>query len=316
VVLGVVPSLSGGLVARLAAARFRVPYGLVFQDLIGPAAVQSGMGDARAARAVRAAEGWAARGAAAVGVIAEGFRGYLESLGVRPQRIVRVRNWTHVQQASAGPAETRERLGLPWEATICLHAGNMGYKQGLANLVECARLAAGRHPELSFVLMGDGNQREPLERLAARYHLANLRFLPVQPAEVFPDVLAAADVLLVNQRATVTDMSLPGKLTSYFVSGRPVVAAVSPDSETAVELRASGAGVLVPPDDPVRLLRALLALADDPSERKRLGANGLAYAEANLGPGPALAGLEALVGQVAAARVAAGRVAGRQPDRA
>ena len=62
--------------------------------------------------------------------------------------------------------------------------------------------------------------------------------------------MQASDVLLVNQRASVTNMSLPSKLTSYFASGRPVIAAVSADSETAWEIEASGAGLVVPPADP------------------------------------------------------------------
>ena len=131
-VLGVVPSLSGGLVARLAAARFRVPYGLIFQDLVGQASEQSGVaGGGRVTGIVRAAEGWAARGASAVGVIAEGFRPYLESLGVDAARIRRVRNWTHVGEAAIDRATMRAELGWPDGAVVCLHAGNMCFKQGL-----------------------------------------------------------------------------------------------------------------------------------------------------------------------------------------
>ena len=92
-VVGIIPSLGGGLLARLAGARFAAPYGLVFQDLMGPAAAQSGVaGGGRAARAIRAAEAFAVRQAEAVGVIAEGFRPYLRALGVAPERIRRVRN--------------------------------------------------------------------------------------------------------------------------------------------------------------------------------------------------------------------------------
>ncbi len=272
-IVGIVPSLGGGLLARLAATRFAAPYGLVFQDLMGPAAAQSGVaGGGGAARTIRAAEAFAARGAEAVGVIADGFRPYLETLGVHPDRIRRVRNWTHVPEPAVEPATTRARLGLDPGATVCLHAGNMGYKQGLANVVECARLAAS-DPGLLFVLMGDGSQRAQLEDLAARHRLGNLRFLPIQPAELFPSVLAAADLLLVNQRATVTDMSLPGKLTSYFLAGRPVLAAVSPASETAREVAASGAGLVTRPDDPAALLAAVRTLAVDPVRRRRLGSS-------------------------------------------
>ena len=42
-ILGVVPTLSGGVLARLTGERLRAPYGLLFQDLMGQAARQSGM---------------------------------------------------------------------------------------------------------------------------------------------------------------------------------------------------------------------------------------------------------------------------------
>jgi colanic acid biosynthesis glycosyl transferase WcaI len=300
VVVGVVPALSGGVLARIAARRFDRPYGLVFQDLTGPAAGQSGIaGGGHAARPISAAEGWAARGAAAIGVIAEGFRPYLQSLGVDPARIRRVRNWMHVEPPRVDRAATRRRLDLPEDAVVCLHAGNMGYKQGLGNVVECARLAVRADPRLLFVLMGDGNQRPLLVDLAQRYRLPNLRFLPIQPAALFSSVLAAADMLLVNQRASVTNMSLPGKLTSYFASGRPVVAAVAPDSETAREIRDTGAGILVAPDQPGRLLEALSDLAGDRPRQERFGAAGRRYACTALSAEHALAELEALVGAAA-----------------
>jgi glycosyltransferase involved in cell wall biosynthesis len=301
-VLGVVPSLSGGIVARLAAARFRVPYGLIFQDLVGQAAEQSGVaGGGRVTGVVRAAEGWAARGASAVGVIAEGFRPYLESLGVDAARIRRVRNWTHVGQAAIDRAAMRAQLGWADDAVVCLHAGNMGYKQGLENVVECARLAAQAQNPMLFVLMGDGNQREALARLAARYGLTNLRFLPLQASETFPSVLAAADVLLINQRASVNDMSLPSKLTSYFASGRPIVAAAAAHSETAREISWSSGGLVVPPDDAPALLDTLLRVANDAGLRAHLAQSAKAWAADKLSESAALHGYEQLLASVLAA---------------
>ena len=301
VVLGVVPALGGGVLAGLAARRFSRPYGLVFQDLTAPAAAQSGIaGGGRAVRPVSLAEGWTARGAAAVGVVAEGFRPYLESLGVDPGRIHRVRNWMHVEEPKLDRVTIRQRLDLPQDAVVCLHAGNMGYKQGLDNVVECARLAAGADPRLLFVLMGDGNQRPLLVKLAQRYRLQNLRFLPIQPAELFSSVLAAADVLLVNQRASVVNMSLPGKLTSYFASGRPVVAAVASESETAREMLDTETGVVVPADQPGLLLDAVRELLADPARQDRFGAAGRRYAHTTLSAEQALVELEALVEAAAA----------------
>jgi glycosyltransferase involved in cell wall biosynthesis len=301
-IIGVVPSLSGGVLARLASRRFGAPYGLLFQDLMGRAAAESGVEGARGvAGAVRAAEAWSARGASAVAVIAAGFRPYVESLGVAPQAVFRVRNWVHIAEPDAPAAETRQRFGLPEDAFIALHAGNMGYKQGLENVIECARRARDAAAGVLFVLMGDGNRRAVLEQLAAQHALDNVRFLPIQPEHEFSNLLASADVLLVNQAGSVTDMSLPGKLTSYFFAGKPVVAAVADLSETAAEVRAAGAGVLVRPDDPAALLRALLELAGQPERSTQLGEAARAYAHANLTAEASLRDYEAFVAAVAGA---------------
>lgn len=301
-VIGVTPSLSGGVLARIAAARFGVPYGLVVQDLAGLAAEQSGIvGGGAVSGAVRLAEGWAARGAAAVGIIAEGFRPYVEALGVEPGRIRRVRNWTHTGEATIDRNAMRAWLGLPREAVVCMHAGNMGHKQGLENVIACARLAASAAPELLFALVGDGSRRSALEDLAARHGLRNVRFLPLQPEQVFPSVLACADLLLINQRGAVRDMALPSKLTSYYAAARPVVAAVARDSETWREITWSNGGLAVRPDDPAALLDALLRVTGDAGLAAHLAASARRWSADVLSPDAALHGYEQLVAAVLAA---------------
>ena len=91
-------------------------------------------------------------------------------------------------------------------------------------------------------------------------------------------MLAAADILLVNERATVRSMSLPSKLTSYFVAGRPVVAAIREDGTTAGELHRAGSAVIVPAEDPGALVNAVVLLASDPVRSECLGEQGRVYA--------------------------------------
>ncbi|HEX2050683.1 MAG TPA: WcaI family glycosyltransferase [Actinomycetota bacterium] len=302
-VLGVTPAVAAGVAAAAAARRWRRPYGLVVQDLAAPAARQSGVaGGGRVAGLVARVEGAVARGAARVAVVADGFGPYLESLGVAPGRIVRVRNWNRMTPGAGDRDEGRALLGVPHDAFVCLHAGNMGHKQGLETVVECARVAAERRLPLRFVLVGDGNQRPALERLAASHALDNVAFVPVQPSAALPSVLAAADVLLLSQRPAVTDMALPSKLTAYFAAGRPVVASIAAGSEAAREIDAAGAGVVGPPGDPVGLLDALERVRADPRLGATLGARGRAYVDAELAPERALADFETLLDDVAHAR--------------
>jgi glycosyltransferase involved in cell wall biosynthesis len=171
----------------------------------------------------------------------------------------------------------------------------MGHKQGLENVLECARTANGSCRRLLFLLMGDGNQRSHLEDLAKRHAIPNLRFLPIQPPDVFQSTLAAADILLVNQRGAVSDMSLPSKLTSYFAAGRPIIAAVQQASETAREIEASGGGLVVPPDEPGVLLEAVRRLSNEEGWRLQMGESARAWSMAKLSKAAALDGYEQLL---------------------
>ncbi|MET9806238.1 glycosyltransferase [Streptomyces halstedii] len=292
-VVSQMPSLAGGVLGARIARRHGVPHIPVVQDLMGAAAAQSGIrGGGRAASVAGAAERYALRDAALVGVIHESFVPGVRALGVDAGRIRVVPNWSHVRGPSADRAATRARLGWPEDTPVVLHSGNMGLKQGLDVLVGLARLA----PHVRVVLMGDGNQRAALRTSAAG--LPNVDFLPPAGAAEFPDVLAAADVLAVTQRASVLDMSVPSKLTSYFVSGRPVVASVAAEGGTADEVRRSGAGVLVAPEDPAALLAAVRALTEDPAASDALGAHGPDYVAHHLSREAGLARFDALLTEV------------------
>ncbi|MFJ6319473.1 glycosyltransferase [Streptomyces californicus] len=293
-VISQMPSLAGGVLGARIARRHRVPHIPVVQDLMGAAAAQSGIrgGGRAAAVAAAAAERYALRGAALVGVIHESFVPGVRALGVDAGRIRIVPNWTHVQGPTADRAATRARLGWPADTPVILHSGNMGLKQGLEVLVDTARLA----PDVRVVLMGGGNQRDALRARAEG--LPNVDFLQPAGAEEFTDVLAAADVLAVTQRASVLDMSVPSKLTSYFTSARPVIASVADEGGTADEVRRSGAGVLVAPEDPAALLEAVRKLAADPAAADALGAEGPRYVARHLSREAGLARFDALLAEV------------------
>ncbi len=291
-VVAQLPSLAGGVLGARLARRYGVPYVPVVQDLMGAAAAQSGIrGGGRVASLAGSAEAYALRRATLVGVIHESFVPKVAALGVPEERIRVVPNWSHVPGPSRSREESRARLGWRPGQTVLLHSGNMGLKQGLEVLVETARL----DPALLVVLMGDGNQRSRLRELAGS--LPNLRFEPPAAEADFPDVLAAADVLAVTQRASVLDMSVPSKLTSYFAAGRPVVASVAAAGGTAQEVERSGAGVVVPPEDPRILLDAVRALADDPDRADALGARGPVYVRERLSRAAGLARMDALLAE-------------------
>lgn len=289
VVLAVTPALlsTAQVVAR--ARLTRRPVVVWVQDIYTLSAAETGTASAASSFIARV-ESWTLRNADRVIVIHDRFAAFVtQHLGVDPARVDVVRNWTHLSGPDPVPsAATRQRHGWADDETVVLHAGNMGTKQNLQSVVLASQLAAERGSRVRFVLLGDGHRRAALEAMGAN---PNLQFLDPLPAAEFASALASADILLVNERPGMTEMSVPSKLTSYFSSGRPVLAAVDARSVTAAEIRASGAGVRVAPDDPEALLQGAEALASDPALADQLGASGLGYRRTTLSADTALAAL-------------------------
>jgi colanic acid biosynthesis glycosyl transferase WcaI len=295
VVLGVIPSLGGGVLARLGALRYRVPYALLFQDLLGRAAEQSGVpGADRVAPLVQKVEVSLARGAERIGVVADGFRDYFVRAGVPASRIQRVRNPARLGIPTQRREDVRVRLGWRADEFVVVHTGSMGYKQGLESVIDAADLARDDRA-LRFVFQGDGNQKEVLESKARERSLPNVDFLPLAPADELPNVLCAADALLLNQRRSVRNMSMPAKLASYFLAGVPTVAAVAADDEVAREIESARAGVIVEPGNPRGLLQRVAELRADRKRAHELGLSARAFAERELSEEATIEGFDSML---------------------
>lgn len=273
---------------RRASVRRRPVLVVWVQDLYGVGLSETQARGSVATRMAGRLESWVMREADGIIVAHNQFRTQLvQNLHVDPNKVTTVRNWTHVHSRDAeGRTATRRRLGWLDTETVVLHAGNMGVKQGLENVVRAAQIAERDKLNLRFVLMGDGNQRCTLEAMARQ--ATHLEIRDPLPQDDFTDALKAADVLLVNEKPGVAEMSIPSKLTSYFQSGTPILAATSPDSNAGREVKASRAGIVVDAGDPARLVEAAESLAANGSLRMELGANGIAYAAAELSESAAI----------------------------
>lgn len=283
VVLGVVPSLGGGAVAAWIARRRGCPYLLWIQDIVSLSVQESGV--VRSAghllqRLLARMERVLVRRAQRVLIISDAFRGHFERLGVESLRLVRVRNWTHI-----APAEAELEFRVPCGRLACLHIGNLGYKQDLETILDCANRAKEAGLPIAFTIVGDGSRRAQVEEIVLRQKLDNVKVLPLASSDELRELLAAADVFLLAQRDSVKDMALPSKLTTYFAWGRPVVAATDGRSAAALEIAASGGGLVVRPGRGDEMLAALEGLLRNESQYEQLQRATVRYAQANLAEG-------------------------------
>lgn len=247
------------------------------------------------AKSARELEGRIARQSAAVGLISESFRPYLVESGVADSVIWNLPSYTHIGPPTEERSLVRQHLGWADDETIVLHAGNIGLKQGLDTVIEAARLSENIDQKNRFVFLGDGSQRPALQERAVG--LTNVQFVDPVPDDDFPNVLAAADILLLHERKAAVETSFPSKLTSYFSVGRPVLASVS-DDRTAKTVIESGAGVVVPSEEPAAILRGIMEIVADPSFSARASLAGPAYANKHFSAEAALARTEEFVAAV------------------
>ncbi|WP_417234438.1 glycosyltransferase family 4 protein [Arthrobacter sp.] len=311
VVLFASPALIATYVGLLRARVGRKRTVLWVQDLYSRGAVETKSTSGIVARLLSVLETHAFTMADRIVAIHEVFsRQIRESSGLPASRVEVIRNWTHLVDSAqmATRADVRSSMGWREDEIVVLHAGNMGVKQGLENVLDAAKLASKNGSSVRFVLLGDGSQSERLKLLGAG--IPNVMFVDPVEDDAFQNVLKAADILLVNELPGIAAMSVPSKLTSYFNSSRPVLAATDAGSATALEIDCSGGGIRVDAGKPDQLLAGVERLGQDKGLATRLGNDGLRFRKEYLEAGGAVRRFEQLLTSIAGAPRRPARVRG------
>jgi glycosyltransferase involved in cell wall biosynthesis len=279
-VIACIPTVAAGIVGKRIAKKLGIPFGLIVQDLSGAGAKQSGLrGGAVISKIAHLVEGKALHGANALVVVSPAMRDVVSALDVPAERITQITNYSARPIASVDKTSSRAQFGWASHDFVVIHTGNMGAKQDLENVVRAAdALQTGSN--IKIYLVGHGNQEANLKALSLGKR--NIAVLPAVSDADYSGLLSAADLLLVNERSTQMEMSLPSKLTSYLYSERPVIAAVPRGGATWKFL--DGVAELVEAGDPKALASKIEELSTNQSRLDELAKLGSAFAVKNLDP--------------------------------
>ncbi|MEX2628179.1 MAG: glycosyltransferase family 4 protein [Ilumatobacteraceae bacterium] len=292
-VIAMSPPLTLGLTGWAVGRTRRAPLVFNIQDVFPDAAIETGaITDPRIAAVASWLERLSYRRAAAVTVLSDDLADNVRAKlpGPRRDRVHVIPNFVLTDELSPGDRMTayRRELGIGAEPVV-LYAGNVGFSQSLDLVVHAAR----ELPGVTFLVNGEGAARAELEAAAA--DLPNVRFGAYQPADRLNELLATGDVHVVPLRRGLGRVSVPSKTYSILAAGRPVVAAIDPDTEVPRMLAASGGGVAVGPDDPSAFVGALRDVLERPDLGASLGAAGRRWVESSASPAAVAASYEALV---------------------
>lgn len=278
VVIGTSPQLLVGLAGWVLARRFRCPFVFEVRDLWPESLPASGIGrsDSALYRALGLVARFLYRSGRLVIPVAPAF---CEAIAAASPgaRLVVVENgvdegWFRRPPAAA---DVRKRLGLDGHFVVS-YIGTIGYAHGLDLVLEAAAVLRDRLPEVLFLLVGEGAERQRLEARARAEGLVNVCFAGQRPRGEMPTYIAASDVCLVLLRdAALFKTVLPSKMLEFMACARPIVVGVE---GFAAELVArSGAGLCVKPGDRDELVEAVRHLRGDTQLRTRLGDAGRTF---------------------------------------
>lgn len=161
-----------------------------------------------------------------------------------------------------------------------LFAGNVGDAQDFPAILDAVDRLKHRE-DIRWLIVGDGRRSTWVEAQVKERGLSSrVLLLGRFPVERMPSFYVAANALLVSLKKDPTfSLTIPGKVQSYLLAGRPIVGML--DGEGADVIKRAQAGLVCPAGDGAALAATVERLAALPSEtRERMGANGQAFARA------------------------------------
>lgn len=242
------------------------PFVLEIRDLWPESIVQLGQLDSRLLiGALEALETALYRSAKGIVVNTRAFTDHIAARGVPRDRIELVYNG--IDPELFHPREPNRALlrdrGLE-DRRVISYIGTLGLAHGLMTIVEAADQL--RHDEsLAFVLIGEGADRERIEREVAERGLDNVSLPGLRPRAEIPDWIASSAVLLIMLRdLPVFQTVIPSKLFEFWAQEGPIILA-APPGECRDLLERNDSGLAISPEDSTALASAIREVLDDPS---------------------------------------------------
>ena len=198
---------------------------------------------------------------------------FVEHMGVPAGKIAFIPDWADPAAICPQPKQTAFRRAQHLDDKfLLLYSGSMGYSSDLETVLDAATLLVD-DPDVFFLLIGDGVKCDQLKAIAAERRLPNVRFLPLQPREIYPEVLASADACMITLNKESSAISGQGKLYSIMAAERPVLAVMEPQALESQCAMTPPFGEIVPPGEPERLVEVIRRWRHDPELLATYGRN-------------------------------------------
>lgn len=166
------------------------------------------------------------------------------------------------------------------EISNFVFAGNIGKAQSVETIIKAANELKDRN-DIIIHIVGDGSSYENCKKLSEKMKLNNVIFYGRKSIEEMKEYYKMADAMLITlYKNDVISKTIPGKLQSYMMVGRPIIGAI--DGETQKIIKEAECGYCTNSEDYKNLAKLIIKFKEKPiNEKQKMASNSYSYYEQN-----------------------------------
>jgi len=216
-------------------------------------------------------EKWMYFSASKIITLTDAFKAHIVGYGYSEHQVKTITNGIDfhrmsIKQPEIGLFDKKDRF-------ILSYIGTFGLAHKLDVVLETAELLKTQQ-DIHFLLIGDGADRKHLETVKRNMSIDNVTILPLQPKDKIPYFLEMSDAgLIMLKNNTLFKTVIPSKMFEYMAKKKPIIVSV-PKGEATGIVQKYNCGLVVRPENPAELKRAISKLYHDPDLRAMQGKNG------------------------------------------
>lgn len=208
---------------------------------------------------------------------AEAFRKELLSRGVERNRILIIPNGVDPDRFNPSilGTEIRKKLGIKNQEIVVSFVGSFGPWHGAEILAKTIPVVTSRNPNVKYLFVGDGGRLNAVKEIVSDCGVSDrVLFVGFVDRSIVSEYLGASDILVSPQVPNPDGTPFfgsPTKLFEYMSMGKAIIA--SDLDQIGSLLTSQENAILISPGSVSQLADAILALANDPVLRARLGSS-------------------------------------------
>jgi glycosyltransferase involved in cell wall biosynthesis len=283
VVVATSPQFFAAVAGWWIARQHGVPFVLEIRDLWPESIVAVGAMERNAMiRLLERVERFLYREADRIVVVTDAFKRSIAAKGIPGEKITVLKNGVDLDRWDEPLDQDKlDRMRREHDLSgkfVASYIGTIGMAHRADVLLEAALQCD--EPDVVFLVVGAGAQRQALEERYDNVRAPNFRLLDKVPKDDVPYLLALSDVSVVHLRdSDLFKTVIPSKIFEAMATRTPIVLGVR--GETRAIIDEAEAGVFVPPEDAEALADAVVRLKRNPDRHTELAQNAYEYVHAH-----------------------------------